>query len=106
MEEFGACPAESTEACLKEIEECDLFVGIYAHRYGGIPADLTVSITEQEFLYAEAKDKPIFGFVVNENHAWPPGFIEFKKSRVREAHWFMPLFLDPRPLHWRAGKPA
>jgi len=36
MEAFGARPMESTEACLKEIEECDLFVGIYAHRYGYI----------------------------------------------------------------------
>ena len=32
MEAFGARPVESTKACLEEVEESDLFVGIYSHR--------------------------------------------------------------------------
>ena len=36
MEAFIARPVESTKACLDEIEESELFVGIYAHRYGYI----------------------------------------------------------------------
>jgi hypothetical protein len=38
-ESFGAQPVEPSDACLSEIEDCDRFVGIYAHRYGYIPAD-------------------------------------------------------------------
>ncbi len=48
MESFGARPEDSTTACLKEVEESNLFVGIYAHRYGYIPKDSDVSITEDE----------------------------------------------------------
>jgi hypothetical protein len=55
MEAFGARPIESTEPCLDEIEESDLFVGIYAHRYGYVPAGSAVSMTEQEFLHAKTK---------------------------------------------------
>ena len=46
MEKFGARPEEPSLACLDEVEGSDLFVGIYAHRYGFIPADSKVSITE------------------------------------------------------------
>jgi hypothetical protein len=46
MEVFGARPVEPSAACLAEIDECDLFVGIYAHRYGHIPNGSHVSITE------------------------------------------------------------
>lgn len=80
MEAFGARPEDSTTACLKEVEESDLFIGIYAHRYGYIPKDSTVSITEQEFDHAQKFDKPIFGFIVNEDHAWSPKHIEHDKK--------------------------
>jgi len=80
MEAFGARPEESTKACLDEVEESELFVGIYAHRYGYIPAGLGISITEQEFDHAQKLGKPIFGFVINEEHPWSPKHIEHDKS--------------------------
>jgi len=80
MESFGARPEDSTTACLKEVEESDLFVGIYAHRYGYIPKDSDVSITEQEYNHAQKLGKPIFGFIVNEDHAWSPKHIEHDKK--------------------------
>ena len=80
MEAFGARPEESTKACLKEVEESNLFVGIYAHRYGYIPDGKDISITEQEFDHAQKLGKPVFGFIVNEDHAWSPKFIEHDKK--------------------------
>lgn len=80
MEAFGARPEESTKACLNEVEESDLFVGIYAHRYGYIPTGSEISITEQEFEHAYKLDKPIFGFIINEDHAWSPKLIEYDKK--------------------------
>ncbi|RPJ25665.1 MAG: DUF4062 domain-containing protein, partial [Chloroflexi bacterium] len=80
MEAFGARPEESTKACLKEVEDSDLFVGIYAHRYGYIPKDSDVSITEQEFNHSQKFSKPIFGFIINEDHAWSPKHIEYDKK--------------------------
>ncbi len=85
MEAFGARPEESTEACLKEVEESDLFVGIYAHRYGYIPDGKDTSITEQEFDHAQKSERPIFGFVINEDHAWPPKHIEYDKKAKLDA---------------------
>lgn len=85
MEAFGARPEESTKACLKEVEESDLFVGIYAHRYGHIPEGKDISITEQEFDHAQKLGRPIFGFIVNEDHAWPPKHIEHDKKAKLDA---------------------
>jgi tetratricopeptide (TPR) repeat protein len=85
MEAFGARPEESTKACLDEVAECDLFVGIYAHRYGYIPTGADISITEQEFDHAQKLGKPIFGFIVDENHPWPPKHIEHDKKAKLDA---------------------
>ena len=37
MEYFGSRADEPSELCLEEIEACDLFIGIYAWRYGFQP---------------------------------------------------------------------
>lgn len=76
MANFMARPEGATEACLQEVAESDLFVGIYAWRYGYIPAGANVSITEQEFIEAEKLGKPCFCFMVEENHDWPDEYRE------------------------------
>lgn len=76
MEVFGARPEEPSHACLREIEDSDFFVGIYAHRYGYIPDGSEISITEIEFDHAKKHRKPIFCFLVAENYPWPPKMIE------------------------------
>jgi hypothetical protein len=83
MEIFGARPVEPSNACLSEIEDCDLFVGIYAHRYGYIPDASIVSITKAEFRHARKLNKPIFCFVVEANHPWPPEMIESEPGRTK-----------------------
>jgi CheY-like chemotaxis protein len=76
MEVFGARPGTAAEVCFEEIGSSDAFVGIYAHRYGFVPEGSPTSITEQEFDFALARGKPIFGFLVEENYPWPPTLIE------------------------------
>jgi hypothetical protein len=83
MEVFGAQPVEPKLACLSEVEACDYFVGVYAHRYGFVPLDSTVSITEQEFDHAQRHRKPTFCFVVREDHPWPPNMIEGDPGRTK-----------------------
>jgi hypothetical protein len=82
MEVFGARPNQATMACLQEIEECEAVVGIYAHRYGYIAAGLDISIVEQEFDHA-LRDKMVFGFLIDENYPWLPGYIEGEPGRAR-----------------------
>lgn len=77
MEVFGARPDEPLDACLKEVEESDFFLGIYAHRYGYVPAGSDISITEMEYVHARKLGKTIYCFVIDEeNHPWLPKFIE------------------------------
>ena len=71
MENFAARPDDATSACLEEVREADLFVGIYAWRYGCVPEGSQVSITESEFNEARRIGKPCFCFVVDDSCSWP-----------------------------------
>jgi hypothetical protein len=83
MEVFGARASEATEACLEEVEAADIFIGIYAHRYGFTPDPSGISITEQEFNHALEHLKPIFCFVVDDEFPWPPKMIEGEPGKGR-----------------------
>lgn len=80
MADFMARSADATTACLDEVAEADLFIGIYAWRYGFIPQGSKVSITEQEFDEARQLEKPCFCFMVEEGYDWPPTFKEEGKG--------------------------
>jgi CheY-like chemotaxis protein len=83
MEVFGARPESATVACFGEIDSSDAFIGIYAHRYGYIPTGMDVSITEQEFDFAQLKNKPVFGFLLDGNYPWLPTHIEHEPGLSR-----------------------
>ena len=76
MEVFGARPSEATSVCRDEIDASDAFLGIYAYRYGYVPTDSPISITEQEFNFAQERQKPIFCFLVDDEFPWSPKLIE------------------------------
>jgi tetratricopeptide (TPR) repeat protein len=96
MEVFGARPDEPLDACLKEVEESDLFIGIYALRYGFIPEGAEISITEMEYLHAKKLGKLIYCFILDEeNQPWlskwiedEPGKSKLKnfKQRIQKVH--------------------
>ena len=56
MEVFGARPDEPSNGCLKEVEKSDLFIGIYALRYGFVAEGADISITEMEYVHARKLD--------------------------------------------------
>src|SRR5262245_28912251 len=76
MEVFGARTENATTESLREVDECDLFVGIYAHRYGYIPPGCAASITSMEFDRAKELQKPIFCFLIDPEYPWPPRYME------------------------------
>jgi CheY-like chemotaxis protein len=83
MEVFGARPEGATEVCRNEIDESDIFVGIYAHRYGFIPPGCDLSITEMEYHYAIERKKPAFCFVIDEDYPWRPSFIDGEPAQSK-----------------------
>ncbi len=78
MEDFGARDAEPVTACLGLVGESDLFVGVYAWRYGFMPPGAERSITAEELEQARRLGKPRFCFLVDESQPWPavPGIAE------------------------------
>jgi len=82
MESFGVRPEEATAASLEEVEGSEIFVGIYAHRYGYVPPDSTCSITESEFDYAYKLRRPTFCFFIDDEYPWPQELME--KSPAKE----------------------
>jgi len=87
MELFGARPQEPLKACLSDIEACDIFIGIYAHRYGYTPSNSETSITEAEYNHAAEHKKPVFCFLVNEDYPWPPKMIEEQPAQSKLQHF-------------------
>jgi hypothetical protein len=88
METFGARPEEATAASLSDVDACDIFIGVYGHRYGLIPEGSSFSITELEFDHACEKGKPILAFIVDLDYDCPEDGIEAEpeKSRLRAFH--------------------
>jgi len=58
------------------VNQCDLFIGIYAWRYGHIPAGSDISITAQEYQHAQTLGKPCLCYFVDEDFPWPPKLVE------------------------------
>src|SRR5215510_9202969 len=63
MEEFGAQDAQAASASVAEVGPADVFVGLYARRYGYVPPGQTQSVTEMEYDEAARLSKPRLLFV-------------------------------------------
>jgi Domain of unknown function (DUF4062) len=102
MEHFGSRPSEPKEVCFNEVEQCEFFIGIYAHRYGYIPNGDDASITEQEFDYAVKLQRPCYCYIIDDNHPWPPMLIEnnpsLKKFKAKVSEFVRSKFTTPDNL--------
>jgi sugar/nucleoside kinase (ribokinase family) len=68
MEIFPAIPGEPLRVSLNKVKDADVFVGIYAHRYGSVPEGSEVSITEAEYDCVQQMDIPILAFISDPSH--------------------------------------
>ena len=74
MEMFSAADEEQWKIITRQIDECDYYAVIVAHRYG--TAVDGVSFTEMEYDYAVSKGIPAIGFVIENSAAWPADRLE------------------------------
>jgi hypothetical protein len=82
MEMFSAADEEQWKIIARQIEECDYYVVIIAHRYGSL--DDAISFTEKEYDYAIRYKVPVFGFIIDETASWPANRI-YGESDKKEA---------------------
>lgn len=85
MEAYVAEGKRTVDKCLSDVRECDIYIGLFAWRYGWMPAELNpeqLSITHLEYKQAAESKKQCFVFVLDEQEPWPPGFIDPDRSRI------------------------
>jgi hypothetical protein len=95
MEHLGARDARPLDECIRLVsKESDSFVGIYAHRYGHIPAGSLKSITEAEFDAAAAAKLPCFTYVVDGEAPWNPKHIDSGRLKSSLERFKRRLFAE------------
>ena len=81
MEDYVAADERPVDQCLKDVAAADLYVGIFAFRYGYVPPQEHdnpdgLSITELEFRHAAGRGIPCLTFVVKDGTAWPLNHVD------------------------------
>jgi hypothetical protein len=77
MEHFEAEGAGGAEGSKRQLDEADVYIGIFAHRYG--------RITEDEFDYAGERGIERLCFVVDDSYSWPLERIDFRNKDALDA---------------------
>ncbi len=75
MEDYIATDKRPLDKCLRDVAESDIYVGIFAWRYGYIPVENNPdrrSITELEYRHAVRLGIPQLIFVLDEKTPWSP----------------------------------
>jgi phosphoserine phosphatase len=77
MEKFGSNDDRPKDLCIRIVrEETDIFVGIYAHRYGFVPAGDTISISQMEYEAAGLAGCKRLIYMIADDATWPNELIE------------------------------
>ena len=76
MEYYVAEPLRPVVRCLDDVRRCDLYVGIFARRYGYVPPGSELSITEQEYRAAEKHGKDMLCFLLRDDVQWPAEYTD------------------------------
>lgn len=71
MEYLPASDSEAISISLEMVDEADLYLGVFGHRYGYVPKDRNpdrIGVTEMEYNRAVERKIPRFIFVMDEGH--------------------------------------
>ncbi len=83
MEHMPAADADAIEESLRIVNEADIYLGIFAFRYGYIPKGYDISITEMEYNRAVERGIPRLIFLMDEDHPVKPADVERGKGAVK-----------------------
>jgi hypothetical protein len=90
MENYVATDIRPVDKCLADVARSDIYVGIFAFRYGYIPPHhhnnpRGLSITKLEFHHAKKLERPCLIFVMTEDTPWPPKFDDARTDKKNKA---------------------
>jgi hypothetical protein len=80
MEHLPALDADAINASLDLVNEADIYVGIFAHRYGYIPGDYEISITQMEYERAIERGIPRLLFLMDDSVPVSVADIDFENK--------------------------
>jgi hypothetical protein len=93
MEDYVARDDRPAAQCLRDVAGSELYVGLFAWRYGFIPPQDNprgLSVTELEYREAEARSIPRLVFLLDDSALWPPPMLDSQSGdgdggrRIRE----------------------
>jgi tetratricopeptide (TPR) repeat protein len=76
MEHLTATDANALEVSLRMVNKADLYLGVFAFRYGYVPEDQTISVTEAEYNRAVERNIPRLIFLMGDEHPVKPTDVE------------------------------
>jgi Domain of unknown function (DUF4062) len=82
MEAYVAESIRPLDRCLADVADCDLYIGIFAWRYGSIPPDETRAFTELEYREAVRRGRPRLIFLLHEDASWPRSLMDRDASAI------------------------
>jgi len=87
MEEYVARDQRVEFACKGDVVACDVYVGVFAWRYGHIPSDANperLSVTEMEYAAAGAKPMTRLTFLLEDRARWPMARKDADLTRIND----------------------
>jgi tetratricopeptide (TPR) repeat protein len=106
MEHLPADPSDAAKVSVRMVDEAEIYVGIFAYRYGYVPAGSEISVTEMEYNRAVERKLPCLIFFMHEDHEVKPRDVETGpgaenlarlKDRIGKAH-VAQFFMNPDDL--------
>jgi tetratricopeptide (TPR) repeat protein len=108
MEHLPASDAEAISASLRLVDEADIYLGVFAHRYGYLPKENNpqqISVTEMEYNHAVERKIPRLIFVMGKDHLLTADDVEIEnaaklkafKERIQQEN-IVNLFTSPADL--------
>ncbi|MDX6269916.1 MAG: hypothetical protein QOD28_1139 [Acidobacteriota bacterium] len=86
MEHLPAGDAEAIETSLRMVDDADIYVGVFAHRYGYVPGannPRDISITEMEYDHAVERKIPRLIFLIDKAHPITIDVVEQGEGAVK-----------------------
>lgn len=93
MEVFGSDERKPVDFSLAQVRKCNMFIGVYAERYGEVDPRTGKSITELEYIQARkmlqtGKLKTLLLYIVDPKACWPLDLIERDSEKMTRLSRF------------------